>query len=549
MFVERLLVFSMLLVSLPGCSRAAQATRPDDATASEAIGERGERCEEADRIGEANPFVVDWTDTDRGYLEATMDTGVAVVHYDCNGMKLLRRCRVEGDYAYSPISRKDTVVAMRDEATLGANFSGNLAQIPVGAEAEVRSGRALHLAYAVVGIESTSLFSVARPQLEGQCDEATHFVFGTARGAFAMRTGSSGEAYSAAQVFEFAGTNVSASASKDTSTSDGDLQACDSASQTDLKSVPGCQALVRVELVPIDDAPQASVGGTALLGRRDVRGCPQGFQWVDGVCVDPSEAKGPHLCPHDDFEGCIEQCEQGSQASCGRLGRIMAGQPGQLNGAVEAWRAFDTKDNEPKVAGWLSAFDAACESGEGPACYAAFLAAQRRERSGGTAVTGEEQLRYYELGCRAGEPNSCLGFIPMTSSPSAARIKRWRDAAEASCRAGSAVSCLYLGWGLTAVWRNTVTPDVAVASQAFERACDGGAWEGCVSAMMLAMDEKGCGAAMSANASLKSTSFPQVDQLSSISSLCRFGDTDAEAAARYRELSCRHGAGQPLCGG
>ncbi len=544
---SRLAYCAALLLFAPGCSKATQATRPDEATASEALGESERKCGEDGRAGEANPLVIDLSATERAKLEANMASGVAVVRYDCEGLAILRRCKVEGDYAYTPVSKKDAVIALKDQAALEANFSGDMAQIPVDATVRAKGGRALHLAYSVVGVESTSLLRVFRGQLEGQCDGATHFVFGTARGAFAMRTGSSAESYSAAQVFEFAGANVSTSAEKDTATSDGTLEACNKASREDRTLVSGCEALVRVELAPVDEGQGPTPGrSTPMVGRPDLRGCPSGFVFVDDACVQDAEGlKLAHLCEPTDFEGCMAQCQAGNEGSCGRLGRILGAQPGQLDGAVEAWRAFDTKANYPKTAGLLPMLRTACEHGEGGACYAGGLAALRREWSGGSPVTGEEQLWFNERGCEAGEPNSCFAFVPRTSSAPSERRAKWRELGERACRSGSPVSCLYYGWGQAGVWQG-MAPDRGAAVSSLKRACEGGVWESCVSGLLLSQGSAACSATLQ-ESTVSSDLFPTPGRFDSLSKLCSVGVDDAAGAKGFKELACRHGAPEALC--
>lgn len=505
-------------------------------------------CKEGDRAGEANPLAMDLAATQRAMLEASMASGVAVVRYGCDGIELLRRCKVRGEYDYTPVSKKDAVITMKDEASLEANFSGDLAQIPVDAAAGARGGRALHLAYSVVGIESTNLLEVFRGQLEGQCEGATHFVFGAARGAFAMRTGSNAETYSAAQLFEFAGAKSSTAAEKDTATSDGMLDACETASPEDRASVPGCQALVRVELAPLEEGNGPTQGqSTPMVGRRDLRGCPAGFIFANDVCVERSQGlKTTHLCASTDFEDCAAQCEAGSAGSCGRLGRIMGSQPGQLEGAVEAWRAFDTEPNRGKVAAWLPALKSACEGGEGGACYAGGIAALRREWSGGGAMTGEEQLWFNERGCEAGEPHSCFGLVPRTSRVSAERKKKWKEIGERSCRSGSAVACMYYGWGLVPLWPGGLGSDRDGAIKALSRSCDGGVWESCVSGQLLSEDKSVCTATLK-DTSVSSELFPIPGQFKSLERLCNYGSDDASTAQDFRERGCRHGAPASLC--
>lgn len=460
----------------------------------------------------------------------------------------MRRCRVKGDYDYAAVSKKDAVVKMKDTASLEANFSGSAAQVPVDAAAEIQAGRALHLAYSVVGVESTNLLQVFEGQLEGECGGATHFVFGAARGAFAMRTGARADSYTAAQVFEFAGVGASTSAEKDTATSDGKLAACEGANADDQASVPGCEALIRIELAPLESGGGPTPGqSTPMTGRPDLRGCPEGFILAGDACVERTEGlKSTHLCDPTDFADCAARCEAGSAGSCDRLGRIIGGQPGGPGGAVEAWRAFDTTANRSKVAAWIPALEAACAQGEGGACYAGSIAILRREWSGGANVTGDEMAWYNERGCEVGEPHSCYALVPRTSNPSTEQLKRWRAIGERSCRSGSPVACMYYGWGLGGVWKAPIT-NTAGAVTALDQSCDGGVWESCFSGMLLSQDDATCRAGLQ-DVSVKSELFPIPGQFKSLDRLCLFAAAKPSAAQGFKDRACRHGAPVSLCG-
>src|SRR5689334_15751174 len=75
-----------------------EAVRPKDPSASDALGEGGECTGIA---AEAQPFLVDWKDEQRGELEIAMQKGVAVLSYSCKGIKLLRDCKLPGEYGFA----------------------------------------------------------------------------------------------------------------------------------------------------------------------------------------------------------------------------------------------------------------------------------------------------------------------------------------------------------------------------------------------------------------------------------------------------------------
>ncbi|HSN98959.1 MAG TPA: hypothetical protein VLS89_11760, partial [Candidatus Nanopelagicales bacterium] len=122
---NRLLSGSLLLLSLPaltscGPGAAAETIRPNDPTAAEALGEPGGECREVGSTGE--PLVVDWKPELRGDLEIAMREGVAVVSYSCEGIKLLKDCRIEGSYGYLGMTKKEQVVRLQNADELRANL-------------------------------------------------------------------------------------------------------------------------------------------------------------------------------------------------------------------------------------------------------------------------------------------------------------------------------------------------------------------------------------------------------------------------------------------
>ena len=76
---------------------------------------------------QTEPLVVEWPDTARGKLESLARHGLVAVHYVGCELQVLGRCHVKsGAYAYSPVTRKESRVTIRDEDELYAN-------LPVGA--------------------------------------------------------------------------------------------------------------------------------------------------------------------------------------------------------------------------------------------------------------------------------------------------------------------------------------------------------------------------------------------------------------------------------
>src|SRR5438270_2240001 len=88
---------------------AAEKVRPADPTASAALGEQT-TCHAIENHGE--PLVVDWKPEHRGDLEEAMHDGVAIVNYTCDGIKLLKGCRLDGSYGFLGMTRREQVVRL-----------------------------------------------------------------------------------------------------------------------------------------------------------------------------------------------------------------------------------------------------------------------------------------------------------------------------------------------------------------------------------------------------------------------------------------------------
>ena len=324
----RWLLATLALTAPLGCSGGAPGSRPDAINVSEAAGETF-KCSPEVLKGDLTPFTVDWSDGERTALESAMGKGVAVVAMTCEGPKVLRACRVTGDYRYNGVSKKSKVVQMKDLMSVIANFGGALSNLSFSGE--MKQGRSLNLAYVLVGNHATAVSDVNPALLIGRCDGATHFVFEAQLGAFAIETAEAGEAKASVQSI-FGGGQASNASSKSSRTTDGDVAACDGAKRGDTEPVDGCAALMRVELMAIRGEPAGAATATseADLGvrgaaTRTVLGCPTGFEFVDGACVAAKVAEksgAGQLCEYTNEADCQVQCKAGSTESCDRWGYL-----------------------------------------------------------------------------------------------------------------------------------------------------------------------------------------------------------------------------------
>ena len=224
------------------------------------------------------PLIVEWSAADRAALEVLAQRGTVVVRYSGCEMEILPRCRAPGSYQYAPTTRKSEQVIIRDADELYAN-------LPMGAvklEGKLARSGQLNVVMNVVGQYGWDQDGLSAAQLEGECDKATHVVSGLTVGAFEFSAGGAAEAGGGVGVVGV-GAGASTTHSRDTISSDGDVEACAKATREDVQPPTGCGALLRIEVA---DLQKAGV----VAGAAAPQACPAGAQAVNGVCVPVSVA-------------------------------------------------------------------------------------------------------------------------------------------------------------------------------------------------------------------------------------------------------------------
>src|SRR5690242_203497 len=107
--MRKVSLFCAAVFVIEGCGTGSggEAVRPEAPKASAVLGEK--KCTDAKAPGE--PLVVDWTGEERANLEIAMRSGVALVSYDCNTIRLLD-CVAQGDYRFFGVSAKEQVISL-----------------------------------------------------------------------------------------------------------------------------------------------------------------------------------------------------------------------------------------------------------------------------------------------------------------------------------------------------------------------------------------------------------------------------------------------------
>jgi hypothetical protein len=259
---------------------------------------------------QAKPLVVEWPAPERLALEIKARSGLVAVKYTNCEMTVLDRCSIQAKYTYVGGTKKEDEIEINDADDLYAN-------LPVGAaklEGKLsRSGR-LTVKMDLVGRYQSERTSVRADELQGDCDGATHFIYGVTLGAFDFYAGGQASMSGGAGVAGV-GAGGSSSSDRESIMRDGDPTACSKASPDDKSPPLQCGALIRIEVVPIGAAktfaPACPEGtrwdGSQCLGKKVMTqvDCPAGTTWNGQVCsatVNTNCAAGMHF---QAGQGCV----------------------------------------------------------------------------------------------------------------------------------------------------------------------------------------------------------------------------------------------------
>lgn len=136
--------------------------------------------------GYATTLIVDWPRGEVDDLELVARDGLAVVAYDCNGIHVVKGCRVEGAYAYAGVERQEQRLLLTTADEIRAYLPRSGEHLAEELAPEVARGGGLELRIVTVGRRAASSQSVREEHLAGACAAATHLVRRVALGAFEM---------------------------------------------------------------------------------------------------------------------------------------------------------------------------------------------------------------------------------------------------------------------------------------------------------------------------------------------------------------------------
>lgn len=412
---------------LISCGGAAPGTvggaaRPDKAKAADVV-DGPTQCREVGESGQ--PLIVDWPAHERTNLEEAMMSGVAVVAYDCKKLELLRDCRLDGQYGFLGLTKREEAVQLVDADEIQANLPGFGTKLIAEFGAELKRGRSLDLAMVMAGKSRTTLPSATKADLKGKCDGATHFVRGAFVGAFAMAQGTRGAVRASAAIF-----GARASASSDSKRLDqsreGEPQACGAVSPGDSTPPKNCRTAIRLELLAFSKGAAPASAPTPIEEVRRDTACPTGMVRSAGKCTTPTETAA-HQCSGADAAECETQCKRGSVGSC-------------------------------------------------------YLVGVMRETGQGLAQDFSQAAKLYADSCAKGMAEGCdrLGVMHFYGSGAEKNPKRAAELFLQSCHNGLAAGCNDLGFVLDV--GHGITRDSTKARALFAAACNGGSVHGCFNA-------------------------------------------------------------------
>lgn len=410
------------------------------------------------QAGSLEPMVVDWQPEQRNDLEASMHDGIVVVEHGRRGLRLLRECRVDGSYGFVGTTRRERVVRLRSKDEVAANLPLGGLGLAARIGGEFEKGATLDIAMVMVGRARSSRAQVTKGDLRGDCAGATHTVRGATLGAFAVDRGEASRARSAAEIF-----GVGAAAGTQSASSvrvvDGQLASCEAATPESAKPPSQCGAVIRVDLLPIEEPGQVASAGSKEHDVERER-CVAPLVSVNGVCVAASRGDVAE-CKYGDAPACEAACSKGEVASCWKLARMSYRGDGGLPIAPDRAAPLARR---------------ACEGNEPRGCV--LLGIMHYEGKG----VPKDQVRAAQLhraACQAGDADGCsnLGQMALDGEGGPRDLRLAEVALTRGCNAGRASACDNLGY--MALGMYGLKADHARAAVLFKRACDGDHGAGC----------------------------------------------------------------------
>jgi len=323
-----------------------------------------------------------------------MQGRISVVAWDCRSLRVLPECYVEGAYGYQATSPKEQSVQLTDADEVSATLPLSGARLAGQFDNDFASGTSLDLALVMIGKRTTPRTSITRDDLRGNCAGASHVVKSATLGAFTLATGERARVRSVADLFG-AQVALKSQSGKSTFLRDGSLDACNSAQGAAGAPPIGCNAVLRLELLPLE-MPEPPITLIAEETAAGIRG---------------------KFCPN--IADCEQRCDAREGAACNALMVVYA-----------------IGDRVPRDLGRASALaKRACDLDDMNACTLLGISLITE----GPYANVDRGLAYLQHACDRGTPGACSALA--SSRHNAGNQPEADYYAKRACELGSKSDC------------------------------------------------------------------------------------------------------------
>jgi len=235
----------LVLLVLAGCGGGKKDAKPKTAPATSAsASSSGSKAKVPANLG---ALILDWRPEHRADLEASMKTGLTILHFDADGIGPVKGCKGPGVYAFAASDRTETALQLTTAEEIKVTLPTYGTSIASKMERELADGGSIDIGIVSVGKTTTTWNRLTHKELKGDCAGATHFVRSAAIGAYAVRTGRKGHARSADDILSRAEGTHDVMLQKA-----GSMTGCKRASFVDSEPREGCNSVLGIELQKIE---------------------------------------------------------------------------------------------------------------------------------------------------------------------------------------------------------------------------------------------------------------------------------------------------------